>query len=306
MDSGGRQIFGFDNFLDIEYYISAFEANYNPGFYFPGEYHDFWEVVYVISSKVGVSSDEKVFDLYEGDVIFHKPMEFHRLWTIDDSNAHLFIMSFKLSGNLGEKLNDKVIHLSEHQRELMHSLISEFAKSAGFEFEENIPVKHPGIRKISNFLRSWDKCSASTLSVKYKTLLFLVDILQSDFPQKEQKSSKSARVYREIVEIMEKNVHGKITVEEIAKKCNFSVAYIKKVFAMYSDCGIHKYFQKLKIKEAVALLETGISVSDVSERLAFANANYFGICFKKEMGCSPTSYLKKESGDVRKVIKRHI
>lgn len=293
------EIFSFPDSLDIEYFISAFEANYNPGFYFRGEYHDFWEAVYVISGKLGVSADEKIFDLGEGDVIFHKPMEFHRLWNTDTQNAHLFIMSFRLSGKLAEKLSDKVMHLSGHQRELMHSLISEFAHNMGCSFEaspapEYFPANKITDNRINNYLKNWQNDSPENLTIKYRAMLLLLEVLKTDFAIKEQKHSKSAKVYRKAVEIMEENVYGKISVEEIARRCSFSEAYIKKVFNKYSDCGIHKYFLKLKIKKAVFLLESGMSVSEASEMLSFANANYFGICFKREMGCSPANYVKSK------------
>ena len=91
---------------------------------------------------------------------------------------------------------------------------------------------------------------------------------------------------------MKENIHDDLSIDDIAKKCNFSSAYIKKIFAEFSDCGIHTYFIKLKIKEAIVLLKSGLSVGEVSEKLSFSNANYFAMCFKREMGASPTKYLK--------------
>ena len=81
--------------------------------------------------------------------------------------------------------------------------------------------------------------------------------------------------------------------EEIAKACNYSPAYIKKVFAKYSDCGIHNYFLKLKLQKAILLFQDGKTIQQTSNLLSFSNTNYFGVVFKREFGMSPRNYIKE-------------
>ena len=64
--------------IKINSVITAFNAERQKGFYFSGEMHNFWELVYVVSGRVMATSEEKVFSLSEGQLIFHKPMEFHQ------------------------------------------------------------------------------------------------------------------------------------------------------------------------------------------------------------------------------------
>lgn len=57
---------------------SLFEMHYNDGYAFQGETHNFWECLYVIDGKGYVSGDERVYNLTRGNIVFHKPMEFHK------------------------------------------------------------------------------------------------------------------------------------------------------------------------------------------------------------------------------------
>ena len=109
--------------IKIEYLYSAFESNYSPGFYFGGEFHQAREMVYVINWSTGCSGDNRIYRLREGDIIFHKPMEFHRIWAVDNSNSHLFIMSFHPKGKLPEMFENGVFSLNEEQKEKIFELL---------------------------------------------------------------------------------------------------------------------------------------------------------------------------------------
>jgi len=276
----------FSDSLGVECLMSAFEARYDPNFNFTGEYHDFWEAVYIISSKAGVSADDKIYSLSKNDIIFHKPMEFHRIWAIEGKPVHAFIFSFRLSGTLADKLKNKVIRLNESQTDSIKELMDAFAENAanGADMPD---------RAYDRLLHNWRDDEPMNMIIKCRIELLLLDIIKSEISPKEQFTSRSADIYRRVIQVMKENIHEDLSVADIAKKCNFSPAYIKKIFAEFSDCGIHTYFTKLKIKEAIILLENGLSVGEVGEKLSFSNANYFAMCFKREMGASPTKYLKK-------------
>ena len=60
--------------------ITVHYFEYNSDFYFPGESHGFWEFLYVDKGEVEVTAGDTDYVLNKGDIIFHKPYEFHRLW----------------------------------------------------------------------------------------------------------------------------------------------------------------------------------------------------------------------------------
>ena len=59
--------------------VSIHYFEYMSNFSFPGETHDFWEFLYVDKGEVQVIADDKNFTFKKGQIIFHKPNEFHAL-----------------------------------------------------------------------------------------------------------------------------------------------------------------------------------------------------------------------------------
>ena len=77
----------------------------------------------------------------------------------------------------------------------------------------------------------------------------------------------------------------------------FRVAYKSKMVSETTNLeflgfGTMKYFNILKMQKALALLEQGVSVRDVGERLGFDSQSYFSTSFKRHFGYSPT-HIKK-------------
>ena len=107
---------------------------------------------------------------------------------------------------------------------------------------------------------------------------------------KEVTDSKDARLYRKIVRLLAEHARDWITLEEIAQRLNYSPSRIKRTFALFSDIGIHKYLLKLKITEAIRMLDSDLPCSEVSRALGFENQNYFSTVFKRETGVPPSRY----------------
>ncbi len=280
----------FNPCLEVSGLYTAFEVLHDEKYFFSGEYHDFWEMVYVMSDKVGVSSDDRIYSLCQGDIIFHKPMEFHRLWSVEGKKAHLFIMSFDLSGCLAPQFENLVVSLSQSCREYLGRIISEFSARSSNGFDSSID----GGNSSDNF-QGWKPDGLHELRIKALLELFLSEILaeKSTNTHPLPHTSGSAEIYRKTVQLLRENVCGRITVEQIATKLSYSPAYIKRIFSKYSDIGIHSFYLRLKINKAIELMKSGKSVSEASELVGFSNANYFGVVFKREMGVSPGKYVRK-------------
>lgn len=90
---------------------------------------------------------------------------------------------------------------------------------------------------------------------------------------------------------MKDNCDKSLTVNDIAKLLNMSASNIKRVFSIYSDIGIAKFFLNLRIRKAKELLQNGISPNNVANELGFS-PNYFYTVFKREVGITPNKYVK--------------
>ena len=100
------QRYDVKNQIEITAFHSLFEHHFPGDWDFEGESHDFWECVYVIKGDIFASGDGKVYNLSEGEIIFHRPMEFHRLWLDNKDGADVLTLwqspsyvNFTMSGS---------------------------------------------------------------------------------------------------------------------------------------------------------------------------------------------------------------
>lgn len=100
-----------------------------------------------------------------------------------------------------------------------------------------------------------------------------------------------------IIRVLQQKVYEKITLEQVSRNTFFSAAYCRRVFKKDTGKSIVKYFNELKIKEAKALMiQGGMTLVEISEKLGFDDYNYFSRLFKKECGYSPMQYLSARNG----------
>lgn len=273
------------NIIKTEYIYSAFETDYGENFYFRGEFHPFWELVYVLSGSVAASGDDRVYYLDEGDIIFHKPMEFHRLWAVDNIKPHLFIMSFHLEGAYASELENGVYALNVEQKDKILDVLSYLKKNSLYDDNNKE-------RCVTYFLNNWQNPVVSQ-NVANRLEGFLLSMLGNKGLLKKEDSREEIKIYKKIISILSENIYRQISLDEIARQCNMSKSQIKKNFAANSYIGIHKYFIKLKIAESMKLMSQGHAINEISDMLDFATPNYFSTAFKRETGMSPLEYKNK-------------
>ncbi len=100
-----------------------------------------------------------------------------------------------------------------------------------------------------------------------------------------------------IIRVLRQKIYEKITLEQVSRTTFFSAAYCRRVFKKDTGKSIVKYFNELKIEEAKALMiQGGMTLVEISEKLGFDDYNYFSRLFKKECGYSPMQYLSTRNG----------
>ena len=269
------------NTLYINEMYSFFNEDCEKGYDFQGESHNFWECLYVTEGTVCVSADERVYNLEKGDIIFHKPLEFHKFYVDRDEGAKITVFSFSLGGGLANYFCDKVFALSDGQRQIFANLLAYMQTKIS---EIDIPADVPLTLHFLYPFKSSKTYSRTVVCYIYQLFLSLAD----NGTIAEISDSPDAAVFKKAVDYMNSNICNQLSISEIAKVCSISVAGIKRIFSKFAGIGVHKYFLQLKIKTATELLQSGASVSETSEKLGFSSQGYFSAAFKRETGISPS------------------
>lgn len=278
-----RTFIDVENKFYIDRFYTFFEEEHEPSYEYPGELHDFWECFYIVKGSACVTSGKKTYDLKSGELIIHKPLDFHKFRIGAKSNAHLIIFSFSLSGEMRSLLDHKIVRLSEDEKTIMNLLMSYVRnnktdnKFSYMEYINNDSVPAEYLQTVSSYI----------------TLLLLSFIGNKNVGV--ALNDPDSLYYEKAIEFMSENVYQKVTIPEIAEYCGISPTTLKSIVRKYSGFSLHKYFLHMKLKKSINLLKSGVNISEVAERLGFCSQPYFSSAFKREFGFSP-SEIKR--GDI--------
>ena len=103
---------------------------------------------------------------------------------------------------------------------------------------------------------------------------------------------------REAQEFIEKNVTGKITVEDLALKFAIGRRHFDRRFKKATNNSPLEYIQRVKMEAAKKQLESsGKNVSEVMYDVGYVDAKAFRTIFKKITGLSPVDYRNRYNKD---------
>lgn len=253
--------------FEIESLAYPFERNFSSKFIFDGELHDFIELVYIKSGAVEVVKEETIYLVDGGTILFHAPMEFHKIKSAKGTSPKVYNLSMRVRGALPDGIYD---HLFSLDLRLEERFISAFSKARDF-LEESAP------KEIGQL---------ATLELE----ALIIDICRSSAHHGKVLSTSAAKAYRAVIEAMEREIYSNVSLEEIAGRVNISRSYLKSLFSKFCDLSPKEYYRKLRLREAMRLLAEGASVSKIAEMMNFSYPNHFTQFFKNETGLSPTEY----------------
>lgn len=122
---------------------------------------------------------------------------------------------------------------------------------------------------------------------------FLQDLFaQLDFEQIEKKPALDGLVGA-AVRYFEKNMTGKIQLDDVARALGVSVSGLIQHFRARTGTTPMRYLNQMRLTQAETLLCTSDrTLADIAEQCGFDNAFYFSNVFRKARGVSPSNYRK--------------
>lgn len=260
---------------DLKTFVTAFKSRELNGFHFRGEMHNFWEMVFALEGRISVSEDHRVYELTEGDVIFHKPMEFHRIWVEKGEFSRFMVISFEMDDRYVSALGEGIFRLDVEKRETLEEIYHLIEE----HFDHNFHVT-----------RKKDPDIIGEKMTYMQFELFLLSLLSAQSTSQARQYSTGAMHYKRIIDTMNEHISENLSIDDLAALCSLSVSNMKKIFNKYAGGGVMHHFNRLKVKRAMRFLRTGHSVAEVSDLLGFSSQNYFSVVFKRETGMLPSEY----------------
>lgn len=281
------------NVINISKIVTMHYYEFDKNFTFSGEKHDFWELVYVDSGNVNITAAKNEYTLHQGEIIFHKPNEFHTISSDGKTPSNVFVVSFVTASKNMIYFKNKATVLPKELRHYIKTLIQEGKKTF------DLPFNNPELRELKlsdSSLFGGQQMIRTTLEQLLIMLIRVEEQNLKDMHIFHDKESLDNHLANSVIDLLNNNVYGKISVDEICNKLNYSKTYISKIFKQACGRTIIDYYTQLKITEAKKLIREKIySITQISNMLNFADPHYFSRVFKKTTNMTPREYLNSVS-----------
>ena len=279
---GIRELFSFHYF------------QFASGYLFPGESHDFWEMVYIDRGEADIGAGERVVRLTQGQVIFHQPGEFHSIWASSPGGSDILVISFACSSAAMDRLRGGMFTLGAAQRRLLMSLVAEGRQLFG-------PVLDISEQKEPQPLPDAPEGSRQMIALLLTQFLILLLREGGDAhkrPQEEgarhlTEEQRAAEVIAHLTALMRRHPDGSLRFADICRASGLGQTALKECFRRYQQQPVMACYRRIRIEEARRLLREGrLNVTQVAEALGYSSVQYFSAQFRREMGMSPLQYLR--------------
>lgn len=102
------------------------------------------------------------------------------------------------------------------------------------------------------------------------------------------------QLFDKIIQYIERNFTGKITLEEASRLNYTSKSTIARLFSKYTGTSFYRYVTQRRLIEAVSHIRNGIPLDTIAVMVGFADYPSFYRAFKQEYGISPSQFRKAQ------------
>lgn len=249
-------------------------------------YHNFYEIIHILSGSFITSIDGYEYELHAGDFLLinlskiHKP-NFENLITHNNHRIVLWISSSMIENLSTPNFNFKDC--------FSYGPAFSFPKSET-EILSNIILNILNNEKNSDFY-------ANDLLLKAYFLEFFIHFsrfcISKNFKKPENNISNS--LFDKVSSYIDKHISENISVSDIANHLFMSKYYFLRKFKLETSITAHEFIIHKRLIKACEFVDKGIPVSKVYELCGFKDYSSFFRNFKNKYKMSPRDYVSLKS-----------
>ena len=254
---------------------------------YPLHWHNAIEIVYVLKGKINISIDTDNFELYENELEIINVDESHRLYSNEDNK----ILLFHIEQSFFEKYYKDIKNI------YFYTNTSDFGAQEGEEYNilRTLLAKLlcESVQKVENYDEEIESILIDLLFHLINNFHYLI------YEQEELKDNKEQlERYHRISKYIFNNYNNNITLQSIAKKEFLSPHYLSHEIKNVTGYSFTDLINLTRVEESVKLLlDTDMSIYELSEEIGFSHTRYFNKHFKIYYNCTPLQFRRKNKVD---------
>lgn len=282
------------------YTIHYFE--YEKGYGFLGESHNFWELVYVDKGEILVTAEDKKFPLKQGEIVFHQPNEYHNLQANGVVAPNIIIVAFECNSPAMNFFRGKVMNLSDYEKHFLSVILKEASEAYVSPLDDTF------LPKLEKRQASLFGCE-QMIAVSLTQLLIALRRSGMSAPRKMSTSLMkrlSHDVVAEVTDFLAEHIGSKVRFAEVADFAGMSGSSLKNIFRNQTGQGVMTYFAQMKMDRAKTLIREGnYNITQIAALLGYDSIHQFSRRFKDITGMSPREYGKSVKVEFDKVLSEY-
>lgn len=236
---------------------------------YPPHFHETVELIGVEKGSCSAFVDFKEYKLKEGDIFIAFP---NRIHSYSDENGVFYTFLFP-SGIVEPLLHlfqtkvptDPVIHANARTGTIIDTMQSIYHHNKSSDFYEKL---------VTN---------------GYFTVLLsmiFAELELADAP------TQNLAAERRIINYCTENYKSPLTLDKLSRELFISRHHISHLFSEKIKIGFNDFINQLRVKDACKRMEKGERITQAALECGFSSIRTFNRAFLKEMGKSPTEYIK--------------
>lgn len=277
--------------VTINRIISVHYFQYMSDFSFPGESHDFWELVCVDRGEIDALAGDRRLTLKKGNILFHKPNEFHNVLTNGKVSPSLVVIGFECHSPAIKSFEDQLMSVQDTEKELLAQIIVEarntFRGRLDDPYQEELifnsePLTFGSAQLISHYLEQL------MIHLYRRYFSYSLPVRSSRFLAE---ASSGNDTYNRIVRYMEEHLGERMTIDRICRDNLVGRSQLQKLFRDTKGCGVIEFFSMMKIDTAKQMIrDNQLNFTQIADRLGYNSIHYFSRQFKQITTMTPSEY----------------
>lgn len=259
--------------------------------YVPWHWHDFIEIVYIISGNIEYSFPEKKQMVHKGELLFVNSNILHSILPeCDLSGCKMYVVLFDyhfLSGNYNSDIEQKYF---------LPLLGCDSLPFYAFH-SENGATAH----MVHEFLAALEEDQKEAYGYEFRVQTHLTTLwmeflkeLQPEIDSSKPQNAHSVKRLKTMMTYIQKHYQEKLLLEDIAASANISRRECSRCFQTNLNETPVDYLNRYRTgKAAHMLLRTDLSILNISEECGFSSGSYFSKIFGEIMKCTPKEFQKR-------------
>lgn len=246
------------------------------------EKHPFYELLFVNTGKLHVSSDDYTGYISKNEMIIHRANTHHSLSCTSENAPSVIIIGFVCDSSKIDYFSNEPLKLSESSIKKLAEIVKEGRNV--FTPPYNTPIYD--MKKKRNQL------FASEQILKILLEYFLIKLIREhNFNENSEDKNESPLLISEIIAYVNDNFLEKITIDELAFLFKTNRATLCKQFKRNTGRTVIEFINEKKFESAKQkILYTDDTFTKIAEDLNFESIHYFTRFFKKMSGITPKEF----------------